>query len=309
MDQRIDILGLGSAAVDEILYVETYPLPDTKIRVARRERRCGGLTATALVAAARLGARCSYAGRLGLDHNSHLVEENFALEQIDTSHAPRGVENGMVTSTIVVAMATGTRNIFSRTSGLTGAHEGAPSESVIRNSRALLVDHHGIPGAIRACRIARETGIPVVADLERADDARFYELLAVVDHLILSEEFAARITGCKTARAAIGKLWSPERAVIIVTCGAEGCWFAESADTPRKFPAFRVSARDTAGCGDVFHGAYVAGLAFGMRLIQRLRFASASAALYASRPGDDRIPRREEVRAFREIARFESMPT
>jgi sugar/nucleoside kinase (ribokinase family) len=51
------------------------------------------------------------------------------------------------------------------------------------------------------------------------------------------------------------------------------------------------------------------GLAFGMRLIQRLRFASASAALYASRPGDDRIPRREEVRAFREIARFESMPT
>jgi sulfofructose kinase len=180
---------------------------------------------------------------------------------------------------------------------------------VIRNSRALLVDHHGIPGAIRACRIARETGIPVVADLERADDARFDELLAVVDHLILSEEFAARITGCKTARAAIGKLWSPERAVIIVTCGAEGCWFAESADTPRKFPAFRVSARDTAGCGDVFHGAYVAGLAFGMRLIQRLRFASASAALYASRPGDDRIPRREEVRAFREIARFESMPT
>jgi sulfofructose kinase len=258
----------------------------------------------------RLGwERCNYAGRLGLDHNSHLVEENFALEQIDTSHAPRGVENGMVTSTIVVAMATGTRNIFSRTSGLTGAHEGAPSESVIRNSRALLVDHHGIPGAIRACRIARETGIPVVADLERADDARFDELLAVVDHLILSEEFAARITGCKTARAAIGKLWSPERAVIIVTCGAEGCWFAESADTPRKFPAFRVSARDTAGCGDVFHGAYVAGLAFGMRLIQRLRFASASAALYASRPGDDRIPRREEVRAFREIARFESMPT
>lgn len=104
--QWISVLtSLGSAAVDEILYVETYPLPDTKIRVARRERRCGGLTATALVAAARLGARCNYAGRLGLDHNSHLVEENFALEQIDTSHAPRGVENGVVTSTIVVAIS------------------------------------------------------------------------------------------------------------------------------------------------------------------------------------------------------------
>lgn len=309
MDQPIDVLGLGSAAIDDILYVDTYPLPDTKIRVARWERRCGGLTGTALVAAARLGARCSYAGRLGLDQNSRLVEENFALEQIDTSHAPRAVENGVVSSTIIVAMDTGTRNIFSHASGLTGAHEGAPSESIIKNSRVLLVDHHGIPGAIRACSIARGAGIPVVADLERADHARFDDLLAAIDHLILSETFALRITGCSTARAAIGKLWIPERAAIIVTCGAEGCWFTGSANTPCKFPGYRVSARDTAGCGDVFHGAYAAGLAFGMDLIQRLRLASASAALYASRSGEHRIPRREDVRTFRETAELESMPT
>jgi hypothetical protein len=78
-----------------------------------------------------------------------LVEENFAREQIDTSHAPRATENGVVSSTIIVAMDTGSRNIFPRVSGLTGAHDHFPSESIIRNSRALLVDHHGIPAAIR----------------------------------------------------------------------------------------------------------------------------------------------------------------
>ncbi len=149
MPPQIDVLGLGSAAVDEILYVETYPSPDTKTRVLRRELRCGGLTATALVAATRLGARCAYAGRLGLDYESRLVEEYLARERLDLSQASRAAENGVVSSTIILAMDTGSRNVFSRSSGLTGAHESAPPEALIRNSRSLFVDHHGVPGAIR----------------------------------------------------------------------------------------------------------------------------------------------------------------
>ena len=49
----VDILGLGGVAVDDLLYVDGYPPADSKTPVARRERQCGGLTATALVAAAR----------------------------------------------------------------------------------------------------------------------------------------------------------------------------------------------------------------------------------------------------------------
>jgi sulfofructose kinase len=65
-----------------------------------------------------------------------------------------------------------------------------------------------------------------------------------------------------------------------------------------SFPALQVNAKDTAGCGDVFHGAYTAGLAFGMDLMQRLELASAAAALYASGAGEYRIPRRAEVGRF-----------
>ena len=63
----IDILGFGSVAVDELLYVDAFPPADGKVRVSGRERRCGGLAGVALLAAARLGARCAYAGRLGTD--------------------------------------------------------------------------------------------------------------------------------------------------------------------------------------------------------------------------------------------------
>jgi hypothetical protein len=36
----IDILGIGSVAVDDLLAVATYPPADTKARVLRRERQC-----------------------------------------------------------------------------------------------------------------------------------------------------------------------------------------------------------------------------------------------------------------------------
>ncbi len=58
----IDVLGLGAVAVDDLVYLDEYPRPDSKVRVVRRERHAGGLTGTALVAAARMGRRCSYAG-------------------------------------------------------------------------------------------------------------------------------------------------------------------------------------------------------------------------------------------------------
>ena len=57
MTNPLDILGFGALAVDDLLYVDEYPSADSKVRVMRRERQCGGLTGTALVAAARLQSR------------------------------------------------------------------------------------------------------------------------------------------------------------------------------------------------------------------------------------------------------------
>jgi sugar/nucleoside kinase (ribokinase family) len=55
-----------------------------------------------------------------------------------------------------------------------------------------------------------------------------------------------------------------------------------------------VTVVDTTGCGDVFHGAYAAGLSRGLALPERIRFASAAAALKArGRGGQAGIPTRK----------------
>src|SRR5258708_31098050 len=101
-----DIIGLGCVSVDDLLYVSKFPAPDTKTMVLRRERQCGGLTGTALITAARLWARCAYAGLLGLYEFSPTVEENFRNSNRDTSHAPREKDASAPQPIIIVATET-----------------------------------------------------------------------------------------------------------------------------------------------------------------------------------------------------------
>jgi sugar/nucleoside kinase (ribokinase family) len=302
--KSFDVLGLGCAAVDDFVYVPAYPAADSKARVEKWHRQCGGLTGNALVAAARLGARCAFAGCLGTDELSDCVANNFLSEGVDVSHSPRFPEGGVVHSTIVVAQDTGSRNVFYEVRGVMGAHPSQPSESVIGEACVLFIDHYGMPGNLRAIKCARRLGVPVVADIEDAAVPLFEEVLNEVDHLILSEEFACPLTQKKSAAAAAQALWRPNRAAAIVTCGSNGCWsVSQTSDgIARHHPTFKVPATNTSGCGDVFHGAYAYRLACGDSLEDRICFASAAAAVKAQQP---ELPRLHAV----EILLRENAPT
>lgn len=283
---KIEILGLGCVAVDDLLYVEQYPPPESKVLVTHRERQCGGLTGTALVAAARLGSRCAYAGRLGDDEASQFVRSTLAREGVDLSYLRRDPDISPIHSTVIVDTSTRTRTVLADIRRAAGASIDCPAEEVIRSTRVLYVDHYGIEGMIRAAMIARAAGIGVVADLERDDWPGFHELLALVDHLIVPREFAWKLTGRQDPATAVQALWTDQRAVVVVTCGADGCYFRSAGeDAVHHHPAFAVEVVDSTGCGDVFHGAYASALARGLAAKERIRFASAAAALKATQPG------------------------
>ncbi len=295
-----DVLGLGCTTVDDLLYVSSFPAVEAKVQVRRRERQCGGLTATALVAAARLGCRCAFAGLLGEDADSRFVIECLRREGVDVTHLVPRADARPIRSTIIVDEGQHTRTILYDLSGAVGADPDLPPAKVIEATRVLFVDHYGIAGMIRAARVARAAGIPVVADLERSDWPGFAQLLELVDHVIVSERFAQRQTGDSDPVAAARRLWNADRQVVVVTCGEKGCWYLSREDSqPQYQAAFPVEVVDTTGCGDVFHGAYAAALARGLDLPQRMQLAAAAAALKATRHGAQAgIPTREAVERF-----------
>ncbi|HEY9451130.1 MAG TPA: PfkB family carbohydrate kinase, partial [Bradyrhizobium sp.] len=83
-----------------------------------------------------------------------------------------------------------------------------------------------------------------------------------------------------------------------VTRGANGVTWRGN-DVVRHQPAYAVTAVDTTGAGDVFHGAYA--LAIGARLAadDATSFAAAAAALKCTRPGGRAgIPSLEDCLVF-----------
>jgi sugar/nucleoside kinase (ribokinase family) len=296
------VLGVGCASVDDLIYIDAYPGANAKARVRESVRHFGGLTSTALVAAARLGSRCAFAGVLGEDDLSEAVVEQLRREGVGVSAVRRRPDARPVHSVIVVGEAGETRNIFFSLEGVIAAEPGWPDAELIRSAKVLFVDYVGVEGSISAATLAREAGIPVVADIEDEPSPAIEKLVSLVDHLVLSDEFAARLTGLSDPAAMVDRLWSDDRETVVVTVGVRGSWRRSTGDlAPRHQSAYRVEVVDTTGCGDVFHGAYASALARGLDPAARVSFASAAAALKATKRGaQPGIPTRAAVEAFQE---------
>lgn len=301
MKPKFDLLALGSVAVDDLLYATSYPAADEKAEVLRRERQCGGISATAAITAARLGGSSAYAGVLGGDELSDFAAAQMRAEGVNLKHLARRAGVRPIHSVIIIDARRGTRNVFFDVAGFVGAAEDWPPAAAIESARVLFMDWFSVPGMIRAARLARQAGIPVVGDFEERGLPGFSTLLGLPDHLIVSQSFATRITGQSEPRRALQKLWKKHHQLVAVTGGAKGCWYlsAENPARPAHQPAFKVKVVDTTGCGDVFHGAYATALARGMNVHDRIRFAAATAALKATKPGAQKgIPTLAEVQKF-----------
>jgi sugar/nucleoside kinase (ribokinase family) len=224
-------------------------------------------------------------------------------EGIDLQYLARRAEARPIRAVILVDQARQTRTIFYDLAGAVGADPTVPTADMIGSTRVLLVDQFGVEGMIRAARLARAVGVAVVADFEDNSSPGFDELVRWVDHLIVSLGLATAVTGEHRPAAAAQALLKTGCKTAAVTCGADGCWYCDATTTatPRHQPAFSVAVLDTTGCGDVFHGAYASALARGVELAERVRFAAATAALKATRPGGQAgIPARGVVEAFLE---------
>jgi sulfofructose kinase len=299
---RFDVLGIGCAAVDDCIYISGLPPTDGKVRVLARSRDFGGIAATALAAAARLGASCRFAGLLGDDPDSIAVVRDLRRAGVVVSRTTRSHDARPIRSTIVTSVDQATRAIYFEDSFVAGADPAIP-ETTIRRARVLLVDGYGIEGSLRASQIARNAGIPIVADFEVLDNAGLPQLLELVDHLILSANFAGNLTGAVQPADSLRALWNDARKLVAITDGASGCWVMTS-DNPElvRVPAYEVIPLDTTGCGDVFHGAYAAALAFGYPLLGAIGFANIAAALKATRKGTRQaLPTRAEVESHLSI--------
>jgi sulfofructose kinase len=298
---RWDLLGCGAVAVDDLLYVDRFPEPDSKVPIRSEQRQGGGLTATALVAAARQGAKTAFLAVLGDDELSRFSVHELEREGVDCSPVIHRSGSRPYHSRVVVDLESGARTIIYSAAGVTFPGPDDFPEELIASCRVLFLDQCGAAAVPRATDFARARGIPVVADVERIFNTSTEALLERVDHLIIGIGLGRQVTGGDDPAAIVAALAHPERACCAVTAGARGCWYSERGRPVRRFPAFDVRVVDTTGCGDVFHGAYAAAIARGEGVDRAIQVATATAGLKATQPGGRAgIPDRAAVEQFLE---------
>lgn len=310
-EPRFDVLGWGAVAVDDLIYVDRHPAPDTKVIVQEELRQGGGLTATALVAVARLGGRAAYAGVLGDDDLSLYTLRELEREGVDCSLVLRRSGAGPIHARVIVDRSTGGRCILANRQRCVERPPEEITEDLVRQTRVLFVDSIAAVSGLYGAELARGLGIPIVADVEHTNEAAC-ALAAKVDHLIVNQEVAHALTGCSDPAKAACALGKRGYRCVVVTAGVRGAWYATGEGPVRHQEAFTVPVVDTTGCGDVFHGAYALCLARGLPLEEAIRRASGAAAIKATRPGGrEGIPTWQMLEQFlqREAHRPNGLPT
>jgi ribokinase len=262
MNNCWDVLGIGVVAVDDLLYVERFPQPDTKNPISERRRQGGGPTATALVAASRLGARAAYCAILGDDELSRFSITELEREGVDCAPIVHREGARPYYAVVIVDRTAGLRTIFYSGDGVVHPTPAEIGEDLITGCRVLLMDGYVAPTAFCAVEFFRRA-----------------------DHLIIGLELGRQMTGEQTPEAVVAALAGAGHVCSAVTAGAQGCWYAERAGPVQHFPAFTVPVVDTTGCGDVFHGAYAAAIAHGESVDRAIAVATAAAGLKATQPG------------------------
>ena len=305
MNKQYDLLGVGIAAVDDLMYVADYPPIDCKVPVHGSTRQGGGPACTATAAAGSLGGRAAYVARFGSNDLSQYIESSLKRRGVDISHIVRDDSGGPYHSVIVVD-SLGHRNVFYDPAlyRVVGAND-MPAE-LIQSTSLVLLDHITEPALIAVAEKVRALGVPILADIEGRTESSIH-LMAVSDYLVVPTAFASWASGEAEPRAACAWLARKRRLATVVTNGVGGCYWSAGQDPAvHHFPAFKVDAFDTNGCGDTFHGAFGLGVARNLAVKDAIVFASAASALKAMafggrRRGWDALPAFDEVFEFLQI--------
>ena len=271
-------LFIGRSVIDVTSLVEHFPAPDAKVKALANDIVPGGSALNAAVTFAHLGGEAHLASAFGGDgpFRALLFDDlrRHGVTPIDICADP---DYRIPISTVVSTRTTGDRMIVnaageecSRLRELPGLFDGGYD--------LIQLDQYERPFVTRHTEMIRAFGGPVILDGGGWKDWS-PEYLRLADIPIVSEEFfaggpdafAAECAGLKIGR------WA-------MTRGARGVIWQDRGRTG-EIPALPVTAVDTLGAGDIFHGAFCHAFMATGEFVAALEHANLVAARFCASPG------------------------
>ncbi|PLX19661.1 MAG: hypothetical protein C0601_01245 [Candidatus Muiribacterium halophilum] len=293
---RMNVIGIGTAACDYVGIIPHYPRLDDKIKMEHLEIQGGGPVATALVTLSRLGIKTFYAGVLGDDNFGDFILKNLHENNINTDFVQ--IEKGIRSpfAFCVAHVENGKRSVFS----IKGDKmEPDLSDDYLKNIIET-ADFFHIDGSVPdlSMEVLRQRkNIPVMIDLG-AIKPKILDIMPLCEYRIASYQFAREFTGNDKPdiKSFLVDIFDKNTILSGITLGEHGSTFYDG-KAFLHIDSFKVEKiKDTTGCGDVFHGAFIYGLLMGWETKKIGRFSSFMAAEKAKHLGGQKgIPKLKDI--------------
>ncbi len=304
----MDIVGLGTVAMDILLEVDSLPGEDGFAVIKKRSYLPGGSGTNVIVQAGRLGASTGFVARIGDDQIGDEIRSGLVSEGVDASGLVVK-KGGTSLHTEIVVDAAGKKFILLDLGDAFLDLDAAmvPMEYVT-GAKVFYTDL--LPGkpALAALEAAKKAGLSTVFNMQvgfAQMEGFGLSRKAILDALAYVDVFAPcrdGLLGLSEKRdvadaARFVRPYCP--GVVLVTLGGEGS-VAYEGDAETRVPVTPVAVKDTTGAGDSYIGSFmVARYLRGMGLREAMRFASACAAFTCTGIGARSGPTAAQAEAFR----------
>ncbi len=264
---------VGLSTIDLIYSVDEIPSANAKAIARSQAIHAGGPATNAAIAFSHLGGNATLVSPAGHHALVVLLKDElrlYAVEHIDLT--PEWDEPPAVSSVWVDRR--GQRSVVSVNTTRISIPTPQVDPSKLEKARILLVDGHSMSACQAWAEAARSHGVPVAFDGGSWKPGT-EELLRIVDTAICAADF--RPPDCTDEGSTIEYLRSAGVQQVAITHGADPIRFvADSSAGLVDVP--EVAAADTAGAGDILHGAFCYFASVGCEFADALRQASKIAA-------------------------------
>lgn len=260
---KTDVVSLGEILIDMFPVEIGRKLAD----VSAFYPKPGGACANVAVAAARLGSRSAFIGKVGSDAFGQSLIRTLGENGVET----RGMCTDERVRTTVVFIAMPDENtaefIFFRNPGADLCLR--PEEldfEILANTKALhsgsllLVDEPARSAQYKAVELAKNGGALISFDVnhrpglwqdKRQALTQIWQMIELADLLKVNEVELKLLTGTSDPETGAKKLLESGVQLVAVTLGTQGSYFC-SARFHGYVPPFVVKTVDAIGCGDAF---------------------------------------------------------
>ena len=293
-----DIVGVDMPCLDLNLNVGIFPKPNGGAHVQRLSWQGGGKIATGIAAAGRLGAKCAMMGAVGDDMFGSFCLRDLERHHVDTTGF--AVRENRTTSfvTVISDKETGGRSFVGRPGTAERLSFDEINKDFLKHTKYFFISSLG-DEVEKMTIYAKKAGAKVFIDADGYSD-RLMTFAPEIDFFIASEDVFHALGGGdeNDIETVAREVMQKGPSVVVFTLGPKGC-AGISAEGFFKLPAYEVDVVDTVGAGDVYHGAFLAGLLSGRNIMETARFASAAAAIKCTRIGGRAgIPDRPTLERF-----------